>query len=251
MPVSEGLVLHEGDTLVVRGGGACSGFTPMGEPFELRGPAELVLVQSSAASALDKVASWIRLQIAHWTGESRRRPLAARALRDWKVQILAPQPLVPASDGCVRPGRSRFRWTLVPGVDAYDVTVAPATGEASTRRVRDTSLLLEDLTPGEPYVWKVRPVAEAWSMEIPWRGFRVMTRGEESRLDEALTHLDDLKAGVLLLAAGLHEEAIYRFDVALSVAEHARAARLWRAEALAAIGLHKQAYEDLVEARGQ
>jgi hypothetical protein len=77
-----------------------------------------------------------------------------------------------------------------------------------------------------------------------------MTPEEETRLDQAIDALGDLEAGVLLLSSGLHEEAIYRFDAAVASPEQTRSARLWRARAFADIGLYKQAYEDMIEARG-
>ncbi len=47
----------------------------------------------------------------------------------------------------------------------------------------------------------------------------------------------------------LHDEAIYRFDVATASRDNSRSARLWRSQALADCGLHKEAYEDLIQAR--
>lgn len=246
---SEGYVLREGDMIVVKAGARCSGFTPVGESFDLKGPAELEFAGSGGV--VEEVSSWVRLQLAEWIGESRRQPLTTRNIRDWTIPTEAPEQIIPAPEGRVRPEKSRFFWTTLSGVDRYAVTLAPATGDEQTRVARDHSIVLTDLAPGEQYVWKVHPEAEGWEGETRWRGFTVLTEEEEAQLDAALEDLDDLEAGVLLLSAGLHEEAIYRFDAASASPGLARSARLWRAQALADIGLYRQAYEDLVEARGR
>jgi hypothetical protein len=54
---------------------------------------------------------------------------------------------------------------------------------------------------------------------------------------------------VLLLSAGLHEEAIYRFDAAVADVSQERSARLWRAQAMAEVGLYRVAYQDVLETR--
>ncbi|MFH1501755.1 MAG: tetratricopeptide repeat protein [Candidatus Eisenbacteria bacterium] len=244
----EGYVLREGDTIVVRMGGECSGFTPVGEAFDLKGPAEM---QLAAASGLGgDLAAWVRLQLADWIGESRRQPLRTRTVRDWSLPTEAPTQIIPASGGRVRPADARLYWSEVPGVGSYTLTIAPSAGEEVQRVVRDNGAVLEELVPGEEYVWKVQPEAEGWDGESGWRDFVVMTPEEEVRLDQAMEGLGDLEAGVLLLSSGLHEEAIYRFDVAVASASQVRSARMWRARAFADIGLYKQAYEDLIEARG-
>lgn len=244
-PAAIGSVLCEGETLIVKPGAKCTGFTPAGSAFELQGPAELLLSSSADRSTLNSISDWVRIQLAQWIGESRRQPLATRTARDWEVQVLCPTPLVPAADGQVRQGRSRFLWTTIPGIDRYDLTLAPATGEELKRTVRGHRTAIGDLVPGEQYVWKVRPAIEDWKGESGWRAFRVMTPEEEKNLDQAIRKLDDLEAGVLLLSAGLHEEAVYRFDAALASIEDAPSAQVWRAQVLAEIGLYKEAYEDL------
>lgn len=246
---TEGFVLREGDTLVVKSGASCTGFSPAGEPFDLVGPAELEF--ADGGNVAEGVSSWVRLQLAEWIGESRRQPLTTRNVRDWAVPTEAPSQIIPAPEGRVRPGKSRFFWTTLNGVERYVVTLAPAEGDEELRIARDHSIVVEDLTPGEEYVWKVQPDEEDWEGETRWRAFTVLTPEEEAQLGAALDDLDDLEAGVLLLSAGLHEEAIYRFDAALADPELARSARLWRAQALADLGLYRQAYEDLVGARGQ
>jgi len=244
----EGYVLREGDTIVVRNGSGCTGFTPVGEPFDLMGPAEMQFATSGGV--VGDLTSWVRGQLADWIGESRRQPLRTRTVRDWDLPTEAPSQIIPASGGRVRPDNARLFWTDVPGVDSYVLTVAPASGDEMERVVRDNGALLEALEPGEEYVWKVQPRTGEWSGETGWRSFVVMTQEEEGRLDLAIDELGDLEAGVLLLSAGLHEEAIYRFDVAVASPEQARSARLWRARAFADVGLYKQAYEDMIEARG-
>jgi hypothetical protein len=245
----EGYVLREGDMLVVKSGAACTGFSPVGESFDVKGPAELEFAGSGGV--VQEVSSWVRLQLAEWIGESRRQPLTTRNVRDWTIPTEAPGQIIPAPEGRVRPGKSRFFWTTLSGVERYVVTLAPALGDEQERTARDHSIVVDDLAPGEQYVWKVHPDAEGWEGETRWRGFTVLTAEEEEQLDRALDDLDDLEAGVLLLSTGLHEEAIYRFDAAMAAPELTRSARLWRAQALADIGLYRQAYEDLVGVRGQ
>jgi len=249
--VSEGFVLQDGDTIVIKPGARCVGFTPMGEPFSLDGPAQLVLTGTGDRGLVGNVASWIRTQLAQWIGESRRQPLTTRAVRQWDVAVDVPAPLVPAPNAKVRPGRASLMWSTVPGIDSYIVAIAPALGEESTRIVRGNSVVIDDLLPGEEYVWKVRPSMDGWMGEAGWRAFRVLTAEEEKQVDVAIERLDDLEAGVLLLSTGLHEEAVYRFDAVVSSGVDAAAAQLWRAQALAEIGLYQQAYEDLIQLRGE
>ncbi len=246
--VREGYVLREGDTIFVRSGAKCSGFTPAGEAFDLKGPAEMQL--AAAGGLVGDLAAWVRLQLADWIGESRRQPLRTRTVRDWSLPTEAPTQILPAPEGRARATDARLFWSEVPGVDSYTLTLAPSDGDEVTRVVRDNGAVLEELVPGEEYVWKVQPDAEGWDGETGWRGFVVMTPQEEERLDQAIEGLGDLEAGVLLLSSGLHEEAIYRFDVAASSPAQGRSARMWRARAFADIGLYKQAYEDLIAARG-
>jgi hypothetical protein len=246
--VTEGYVLRGGDTIFVPAGAECSGFTPVGDPFDLKGPSEMQLAAGSNIGG--ELAAWVRNQLADWIGESRRQPLRTRNIRDWSIPTEAPAQIIPAPDGAVRPSDARLFWSEVPGVDSYTLTIAPATGDEMQRVVRDNGAVLEELVPGEAYVWKVQPDAQGWEGETGWREFVVMTSEQEERLDQATETLGDLEAGVLLLSSGLHEEAIYRFDVAVASADQARSARMWRARAFADVGLYKQAYEDLIAARG-
>jgi len=250
-PAAEGFVLEHGDVIVAKAGAKCTGFTPAGEPFRLEGPSELRLPTALEHGLLDKVSHWIREQLTQWIGQSRRRPLVTRTLlRDWDVTIDTPTQLVPAPDGRVRPSKAEFYWATVPGIDSYLVTIVSAGGDEVERLVRDHGVVLEDLEPGGEYVWKVQPSVEGWSGETRWRGLTVMTSDEEAELDEATSGLGDLEAGVLLLTAGLHNEAIYKFDAAISGdGEQAPSARLWRAQALADIGMYREAYKDVVHNR--
>ena len=248
---TEGFVLEEGDTVVVMVGGKCVGFTPVGEAFDIEGPAELQLPVAQERRIVDRVSRWIRSQLAEWIGKSRALPLLTRSvLRFRDASIDVPTQLVPAPQGRVRPDAVRLRWAGVFGIDTYTVELASSSGHRSERLVRGHSIVIEGLTPGEEYVWKVRPVSADWGGEARWRAFRVMKPEEERSLDLALQNLASLEAGVLLLTAGLHEEAIQRFDIAVSIGERDHSAWFWRSQALADVGLHKEAYEDLVKARG-
>jgi hypothetical protein len=251
-PVSEGFVLENGDVIVVKAGGKCTGFTPAGEAFRLDGPAELRLPASLEYGLLDRVSHWIREQLTQWVGQTRRRPLVTRTLlRDWDVVIDTPSQLIPAPGGRVRGAEAAFYWATVPGIDSYLVTVVNAEGEESSRLVRDHGIVLNDLEPGGEYVWKVEPSVDGWHGESRWRSFIVMTPEEERQLEGAVTDLGDLEAGVLLLTAGLHDEAIYKFDAAISSnEERAPSARRWRAQALSDIGLYREAYKDVIQNQG-
>jgi hypothetical protein len=251
-PVVEGYVLEHGDVIVVRAGGRCTGFTPAGEPFQLDGPAELRLPDASEHGLIDQVSRWIREQLTQWIGQTRRRPLVTRTLlRDWDVAIDTPTQLIPAPNGRVRASEAEFYWATVPGIDSYLLTVVRADGDESSRLVRDHGVMLSDLEPGSEYVWKIQPAVEGWHGETRWRTFTVMTPAAEAELDEAIAGLGGLEAGVLLLTAGLHDEAIYRFDAAVAGnGDQARSARLWRARALADIGLYREAYKDVIQNQG-
>jgi hypothetical protein len=248
--IDEGFVLMGGDTIIVKSGAHCGGFTPQGESFEIDGPVELELPDTAGEGVIDNVSRWVQRQLADWIGEGRRRPLTTRGGRDWSLTDEAPSPIIPAPDGAVRSGRPQLHWSTVPGVDRYQVTLAPEVGDEILRSVRDNNVTIEELEPGAQYVWKVGPDIEGWGGHGGWRGFRVLTHDEEAQLDEALKGLDDIAGGVLLLSVGLHDEAIYRFDAATASGTDVRSARLWRAQALADCGLYKQAYEDLIQLRG-
>ncbi len=246
-PVTEGLVLQDGDIISAQDGSRCTGFTPSGEPFDLPGPGELRLAVVGAEGVLDRVSLWVRRQLTQWIGESRRQPIVTRTLmRDWEVETLTPAPIIPASGGQVRPEGAIFYWGSVPGIDSYMVTFVSEDGDEASRLIRSHKLVVDDLIPGQEYVWKVRPAIDGWTGQSKWRGFRVMLAEEETNLDDALRSMGDLEAGVLLLSAGLHEEAVYRLDAAVRSGPQTPSARRWRAQTMAEIGLFEEAYEDLV-----
>ncbi|MFH1501754.1 MAG: hypothetical protein ABIG03_01775 [Candidatus Eisenbacteria bacterium] len=251
-PVTEGLVLQDGDIVSAPDGARCTGFTPSGEPFDLPGPGELRLAITQAEGVIDRVSLWVRRQLTQWIGESRRQPIVTRTLmRDWEVETLTPAPIIPAPGGHVRPGASVFYWGSVPGIDSYTVTLVADDGKESSKIVRSHRLVIDDLVPGQEYVWKVQPSVDGWTGRSKWRSFRVMLSEEENSLDGALREMDDLEAGVLLLSAGLHDEAVYRLDAAVGSGSQAQSARRWRAQTMAEIGLYQEAYEDLVRSWGE
>jgi hypothetical protein len=251
LPTSEGFVLREGDVVLAREGGRCTGFTPFGDAFDLPGPGQLTLVAADA-SMIGRASAWIRSQIADWIGESRRQPIVTRTLtRDWKIETMTPAQLLPAPNGSVRPERSVFYWETVPGIDTYEIVVVDESGDETRRMVRDHRVVLTDLSPGGEYAWKVEPSVRGWKGRASWRSFRVMGASEEKKLDDAVRTMDDLEAGVLLLSAGLHEDAVYRFDAAVSRGRQAASARRWLAQAMADIGLYREAYVDLLRSWGQ
>lgn len=251
LPVTQGFVLRAGDRLVARTGGHCAGFAPDGSNFDLRGPGE-VEFGSASEGALGSAVAWLRLQLAEWIGESQRRPLTARGVRDWKLRRPAVSQLLPANNGAVRADRPLFRWTECPTATAYKVVIAPESGEEKTYTVRDCGVRPDDLVPGGLYVWRVAPEgADGIAAASPWREFRVLTEEDENAVDSVVRELSDLEAGVALLAAGLHEEAVYRFDAAVGASGDVGSARLWRARALSDIGLYEDAYDDMIAAWGE
>jgi hypothetical protein len=241
---SAGVVLHEGDTLVVASGASCRGFDPSGRPFDLPGPAETVFSGTGTDGTLASIRSWIARQLTEWAGSTRDRPLLTRSARSWEVATPAPATMLPANDGEVRPGRVRLVWSAIPGVERYEATWTTPEGIETTHTVTGTNLVVDGLSPGGEYLWRVRPAVEGWPGNASWSTFRVLKVEEERELDRAVEGLDDLRAGVLLLSSGLHEEAILRFDAAMSEVPNG-AARLWRARAFSDLGLYKQACEDL------
>lgn len=241
-----GFVLYEGDTLVVMQGATCTGFTPAGTTFELEGPAELQLALPPQRGPLDTISGWIRSQLAQWAGARRRWAPTTRAAPDWGIQVPCPIPLVPVADGQIRPSRPRFLWTLIPGIERYEVTLVPVQGEQLTRTVSSHGITVDDLLPGGQYAWSVRPAIKDWEGEREWRSFRVLTPEEEKQLDLALGTLKDVEAGVHLLSVGLHQEAIRRFDAVVSSGRKVHSARVWRARAFAEVGLFDEAYKDLL-----
>jgi len=247
----EGLVLEPGDTVIVKIGATCSGFGLDGESFDIKGPAELVMIKPEPEGTVDKVRAFIARQLSQWSGASRGRSLVARGVRDWELVSAVPAPVLPANDGAVRGGDIRFVWSTVQGVDRYVLTIAPENGEEDRQTIRGHMFIRDDLAPGTHYVWKVRTQDPASQAVSQWHSFYVMTADEEKQVDESLAGLADLEAGVLLLSLGLTGEAINRFDAAVAADPGSRSALRWRAEALADVGLYKDAYTDLVKTLGR
>jgi hypothetical protein len=246
-PAVEGFVVEPGDTIAARTGGVCSGFGIDGNPFHIKGPSEMVFPSSLKDGTIDKVRGFISRQLSQWSGASRSRSLVSRSARDWKHEVQSPATLIPGPDGAVRGNEPRFVWTTIPGVDSYVVTIAPDEGDEIKQTVRGHSFVPQDLLPGEGFVWKVEARNGGTSAGSGWSGFRVMAADEEKQLDEAVAGLPELEAGVLLYTVGLHEESVYRFDAAVNAGSQRRSALRWRAQVLAAIGLDKDAYQDLVQ----
>ena len=246
-PAIEGLVLEPGDTISIEAGGVCSGFGIDGSSFRVSGPVELVIENSARDSALDKVRGFIARQLAQWSGSSRSRSLVSRSARDWKHEIPVPATIIPGPDGAVRASEPRFVWSTIPGIDQYVVTIAPDDGKEIKRTVSGHSMVDRDIEPAKSYVWKVEAQSGGTGQVSNWSAFRVMAPDEERQLDEALSRLSDLEAGVLLYSVGLHDEAVYRLDAAVNAGSQRRSALRWRAQVLSAIGFDKEAYEDLVQ----
>ena len=66
----------------------------VGEPFELKGPAEMQFAASGGV--VGDLTSWVRTQLGAWIGESRRQPLRTRTVRDWELPTEAPTQIIPA-----------------------------------------------------------------------------------------------------------------------------------------------------------
>jgi hypothetical protein len=245
---TEGFVLQPGDTLLAKWESECTGFGLGGERFVLEGPSQLVLDASPETGTLDRVSAWVSRQICEWSGKRRRQAILSRKGRDWGGEFDVPSLLIPAPEGKVRGKRSTFVWAAIGSAGSYTITIAPEDGEEFIQTVRGHSLVRQDLEPGASYAWRVFAEGPGGRLTSGWRSFSVMEAEEERRLDEALQGMGDLEAGVLLLSSGLHQEAIHRLDAAVSSGKNMTSARRWRAEALADVGLYKEAYTDLLEA---
>jgi len=243
----EGSFLELGDTVVVRTGSWCKGILPSGSPFELNGPAQLETTAPADSELLREVLGWIREQVEQWRGRDRRRALTTRGTREWDGQVSVVVPLFPAPNAKVRASWLRFVWQPIPGVANYQVTLAPIAGEESQYPVRGHHLQLDALEPGQGYDWRLAAEINGTAVSSEWRHFAVMAPADEAVLDKSIDQVDDLEAGVLLLAAGLHEEAIHRLDAATTTERTRRSALAWRSRAFSEIGLHEKAYADLVE----
>jgi hypothetical protein len=247
LPAIEGFVLEASDSVLVKMGGKCSGFTPGGEHFEINGPGRITFSGEQTDVHRNRIAVWISQQVAHWIGESRNYSLVSRSVRDWK-QITEPiRLIIPAPEGRVRASRAQFYWTTIPAVDRYELIITPQNGKENQQLIRGFKAIKTDLTPGTTYYWTVMPKADEVYVIPGERSFRVMTLEEERTLEDSLRDLPNLEAGVLLLSAGLHDEAIYRFDAAVSSGINRQSALRWRARAFAIIEMYNEAYRDLNE----
>jgi hypothetical protein len=243
----EGLLLQPGDSILVKLGANCSGFSPIGQPFELNGPALSVFPDLSQPKTKNWFTTFLSSQIVALVGQSRNQSLISRSAREWQVAADSDLTLFPASEGQVRPSEARFFWQTLGHIDRYQLIIAPAVGDEIKATLHGHKYIQKDLKPGTEYVWKICPVIDGKPTSATWKSFRVMTEEEESKLDESLEDLSPMMSGVLLLLAGLHEEAIYKFDIALASSDSS-SAMWWRAKALAEAGLYKQAFEDLSRA---
>lgn len=247
-PATAGFALQPGDSLVIKQGARCRGFSPVGEPFDRVGPALVVFARASEENFRSRVSRWVAQQLAQWAGQSRNRPLITRSVRDWQTAASVAAPIIPAADGCVRSSRPFLCWKTHAGIQEYTVTIASEDGAESSSTVRGHEFSPSDLVPGRKYAWRVEAEVGGGRIASAWRDFRVLAPEEEELLDSSLQDLSDLMAGILLLAMGLHDEAIGRLDAAVATADQPTAALRWRAQALAAIGLHDEAYTDILRA---
>lgn len=247
LTVKEGFVLQPGDTMRIGAGAHCGGFTPGGGRFDQGGP-HLIVFAGIEKGKRDSRSEWITEQVQSLVSEPRSRQLVTRTGRDWKVQNGMPRLMIPAPDARVRASRANFYWSTIDGVDRYEMTIVGEEGDEVKKIVRGHKIEYSDLQAGYTYSWKIQPVLEGLTSSSGWRSFNVMTSKEEERLEEALTGVPDLEAGVLLLSMGLHGEAVYRFDAAAARTEARCSALRWRAQTFAAIGLYRDAFTDLLSA---
>jgi hypothetical protein len=245
--VADRFLLEAGDTLSVGASSTCRGLLPGGEPFTLEGPAQLILEKRKPETPVTWIWNKIAVEIANWTGEPYVVPPTTRGVEDWQLEAPAPSLVVPPRGGAVRAKQARLVWVAIPGVERYVVTTARGEDDEEKRTVRGNSLEIEELVPGAEYVWKVEPQADDWKGHSSWSDFRVLTGEEETQLDLKLRDTADLEAGVLLLAVGLHDEAIHRLGAVIVNGDEVASARRWRARALYEVGLYRQAYEDLAQ----
>lgn len=246
----EGLAVTIGDSLTLGAGASVMGFRPTGGPFTAQGPATLTFVDTNPEFR-NRIHDWTSRQIASWSGLNDIDPFGTPARHNWEAASVEAAPMVPVDGGGVRPERSRFWWKKIAGVEKYEIEVRWQDGK-KTRRIRKTvkrtnRLTLEGLEPGREYEWIVR-TKEGKKIESHANKFRVLTVEEKIILDQITYGLPDVMAGVLVLTAGLHEEAIQYFDVALATDPQRRSALVWRSRAFAAAGRYEEAYRDLIDA---
>jgi hypothetical protein len=234
-----------GDTIVAKLGSYCSGITPNGNHFELKGPGRIVFTKPKDESLIDKIKEYILLQISQLTGQRRSVAAISRGAIDFDYAGEPSAPIMPADGGRVRASSQSFFWKTVHGIDDYVVTIETADGDATTYTVRGHSMTRDDLEPGQKYFWKVIPTVKDLRASARLHPFTVMQHDEEKMLDASLEDLPDLECGVLLLSAGLHGEAILRFKSVISSGTNVRSATQWKSRAMADMGLYQEAYETL------
>ncbi len=237
--------VRTGDTIVAKIGSYCSGITPNGSHFELKGPGRIVFTKPTEKSSIDKVKEFILLQISQLTGKRRRLAAISRGTIDFDYAGEPSAPIVPADGGRVRASSQSFFWRTIRGIDSYVVTIETTDGDAITYTVRGHSMTRDDLEPGKEYCWRVVPAVKELRASASLHSFTVMQPDEEKMLDASLAELPDLEGGVLLLSAGLHGEAILRFNSVINNGTNARSAIQWKSRAMAAMGLYQEAYENL------
>jgi hypothetical protein len=248
LDVGIGFPLQPGDSLVVKQGGSCAGFSPTGETFHREGPSLIVFARLNEENFRSRLTKWVARQLAQWVGSSRNRPLIARGdTETWTAEAVAVALVSPGVDGAVRSMEPALMWKTTPGVDAYTVRITGEDGEEMVETTNGSEYRPSALTPGRRYAWKVSFTAGGRELSSSWREFRVLTADEEETLDAVLEDMPHLMAGVFLLSTGLHREALERFD-RVDAGDTAGDVAVWRARALAGMGLYLEAYASMVEA---
>jgi hypothetical protein len=246
----EGFAVAIGDSLIVAAGANASGFKPTGEPFAVEGPTTLTFIETNPQFR-NRIHDWTTRQISSWSGLNDIDPFGTPARHDWEAASVKLTPMVPIDGGSVRPERSRFWWKKIAGVEKYEVEIRWQDGK-KTRRIRAkvkgaNRVTIADLEPGREYEWIVRTREGKKIESEPYR-FRVLTIQEKTILNDITYGLPEVMAGALMLTAGLNEEAIQYFDVALATNPQRRSALVWRSRAFAAVGRYEEAYRDLIDA---
>jgi hypothetical protein len=247
VPATEGFTILFGDVITLDPGAAARGTAPGGEPFAFRGPFRFLF---SVGTEENVAGAAVIKTISDYMSRMDDGPETLRGARDWRYTANAPELLFPAPNGRVRTGGGEFFWTMIDGIDRYDVMITPEGGngeETIEHTVEGYQLAVADLEPGAEYLWKVAVRKPGLVISSNWRFFTVMTEEEETRLDRSLDGLRDFEAGVLLFVNGLYREAIRRFDAAAAQDADRPFALYWRARAFRVIGLHENAYWDLYE----
>ena len=251
MKVVPGFAIEDGDTLFVGINSICSGLSSGGRRFEVEGSATKIFHSKKDLEGVGTMRRWISRQLTDLAGKSRIQILLARSDREWDYRVGVKQ-VIPPADGRVRQGKARFVWSAIDGIDRYTVKIENGEGGGEIRRtVNGNQITIEDLEPGQTYSWQVTPDSREFVSMAGKCAFTVLTSEQEQELDMTIGEVSDLEAGVILLSIGLHEEAMQRFDAAVTQDRLHRTACMWRAKCLESIGLHKEAYKDIMEAYGE